>query len=186
MASRPSGMASATRAVRPVPGPGGSSPGTGPDPLVRLLPAWLPLKRRVANDDAPAPEGRTHTARNALIMVALMLGGLLVASQVFRGGWTAGPTEMERYVRSGPRLGAQELERDLRAAHPPGSEIGPLFGRLSRFGFACGAPPVPGAAVECRYRARRDDNRLVSVTLDIAHDGVRVQAIAARMAITNP
>ncbi|MBX9592838.1 MAG: hypothetical protein K2X46_00635 [Roseomonas sp.] len=169
-----------------MPGPGASSPGTGPDPLARFLPAWLPLKRRVANDDTPAPEGKQHTGRNALIMVALMLGGLLVASQVFRGGWTAGPTEMERYVRSGARIGAQELERDLRAAHPPGSEIGPLFGRLSRFGFTCGAPPVAGAAVECRYRARRDDNRLISVTLDVAHDGVRVQAIAARMAVTNP
>ncbi|WP_203073512.1 hypothetical protein [Falsiroseomonas ponticola] len=119
-------------------------------------------------------------------MVALMLGALLVASQVFRGGWTAGPTEMERYVRSGPRIGAQELERDLRAAHPAGSEIGPLFARLSRFGFTCGAPAAPGAPVECRYRARRDDNRLVSVMLDVAHDGVRVQSIGARMALTNP
>ncbi|NGM19221.1 hypothetical protein G3576_04285 [Roseomonas stagni] len=142
------------------------------------------MKRRVANDDAPP--AKTHTARNALIMVALMLGALLVASQVFRGGWTAGPTEMERYVRNGPRLGAEALERDLKGAHPPGSDVGSLFNRLSRFGFTCGAPPAPGAPVECRYRARREDNRLVSVTLDIAHDGVRVQGIAARMAVTNP
>jgi hypothetical protein len=141
------------------------------------------VKRRAANDDAPA--GRTHTARNALIMVALLLAGLLLTTQVFRGGWTAAPTEMERYLRAGPRLGPQELERDLLAAHPPGSEVGSLFARLSRYGFACGAPPVAGATVECRYRARWDDRRLVAVTLDVAHDGVRVQALSARMDVTS-
>lgn len=131
-------------------------------------------------------EGRTHTGRNALIAASLVLGAIVVGSQAFRGGWTASPAEMERYVLSGPRIGAAALERDLRAAHPPGSEVGPLFARLSRFGFMCGGPIVSDSPVECRYRAWRDDRRLVSVTLELVHDGVWVQSIDARMAVTNP
>ncbi len=115
-------------------------------------------------------------------MVAMLLGGLLVAAQVFRAGWRAGPTELERHVRAGPRVGAADLERDLRARHPAGSDVAPVVTRLSQMGFTCN-PASPGAT-DCRYRAWRDDNRLVSVAVDLRHDGLHVQSIAVQMGLT--
>jgi hypothetical protein len=115
-----------------------------------------------------------------MIAGLLLVAAFVFGAQMFSPRWTT-TIEMDRYVRAGPRLGTGELERDLLAAHPPGSDVGPLFARLSRLGFSCGGTVDPARGAECRFRARRDDNRVVDAAVEVRHDGLRVQAITVRM-----
>ena len=125
---------------------------------------------------ASAPEASQRTARNAIIAGGLILAGLLVGAQFFSPRWTA-PFEMDRYVRAGARQGAALLEKDLQKSFPAGSDIGPLFTQLSRMGFACGAAPDAGRGGECRFRARREDNRVMTLVVVPRHDGVKLQSV---------
>lgn len=129
----------------------------------------------------PGPQPRT--ARNALIVAALMLGALALGAQMFSGGFTARPG-MEPYVKAGPRTGAERLERDLLAAHPPGSNLGPLAEQLRQYGFQCEAVRQDSVAESCRFRARRSDDQVLTATAELRHDGLVVQAIAIRMALS--
>ncbi|MBU8539945.1 hypothetical protein [Falsiroseomonas tokyonensis] len=112
-----------------------------------------------------------------LLLVALFLG-----AQLFSGGWTARP-EMEPYVKAGTRAGAERLQRDLLAAHPPGANLGPLMARLQRYGFTCHPVRKDGVAETCRFRLRRSDDQVLTAEVDLGHDGLVVQAIAVRMAL---
>ncbi|NKE45941.1 hypothetical protein HB662_14210 [Roseomonas frigidaquae] len=112
-----------------------------------------------------------------------MLGALVVGAQFFAGGWTA-PFEMTPYIKAGPRVGAQQLERDLLAAHAPGSSLGPLYAQLQRMGFTCGGQTEAGAVETCRFRARRGDDQVLTATAELRHDGLEVQGIAIGMALS--
>lgn len=155
-----------------------------PDPAPVRPRAWYQPAPTPANDSAPPVFGRAEpaprTARNALIAAALLLGVLVVGARIFAGGWTA-PFEMAPYIKAGPRIGAQHLERDLLAAHGPGNSLGPLLAQMQRMGFACGGQPAPGAAETCRFRARRGDDQVLTATAELRHDGLVVQAITIRM-----
>lgn len=117
-----------------------------------------------------------------MIAGLLLLGALILGAQMFSGGWVA-PFEMARYIKAGPRAGAQQLERDLLAAHGAGSSVGPLYARLQRMGFACRGVAVPGAMETCRFRARRSDNQVLTALVELGHDGLVVRAIAVRMGL---
>jgi hypothetical protein len=125
----------------------------------------------------------TRTGRNAMIAGLLLLGALVVAAQFFSGGWVA-PFEMARYIKAGPRAGAQQLERDLLEAHGPGSSVGPLYAQLQRMGFECRGVAEAGQVETCRFRARRTDNQVLTALVELGHDGVVVRAIAVRMALS--
>lgn len=131
---------------------------------------------------ANAPDPKPRTGRNALIMAALLLVGLFLGAQIFSGGWTARP-EMEPYVKAGPRVGAERLQRDLLAAHPPGANLGPLMVQLQRYGFECRPVRQEGVAESCRFRLRRSDDQVLTALIDLGHDGPVVQSIAVRMAL---
>ncbi len=127
-----------------------------------------------------------HTLRDALLACLLLALALAAAALLRRDGWTV-PSRMEPYLRAGPRHGALALERDLLALHPRGGEVGSLFAALARLGFACAAPePAPDRGSACRFRARRGDDRLEEVVVELRHDGVRLHDIAVRMAVTSP
>jgi hypothetical protein len=136
-----------------------------------MAPPW----RRGA--PTPPAEPSQRTARNAIIAGGLILLGLLVGTQFFSPRWTA-PFEMERYVRAGARQGAALLEKDLRTSFPAGSDIGLLFTQLSRMGFSCGAVLDAGRGGDCRFRARREDNRVLTLVVVPRHDGVKLQSVA--------
>lgn len=126
-----------------------------------------------------------RTARNALIAALLLVAVLTVASQGCSGSWTT-THAMERYVKLGPRLGPADLERELLAAYPAGSSIAPLFAYFDRQGFDCRAALEAGRNGECRYRARRDDGRVATMHVAVAHDGLVLAALSARMSIGAP
>ncbi|OYW08411.1 MAG: hypothetical protein B7Z53_04780 [Rhodospirillales bacterium 12-71-4] len=121
-----------------------------------------------------------RTARNAMIGALLLLAALVGGAQLFSGSWTA-PFEMTRYIKAGPRQGARTLERDLLAAHPPGSSMGPVYAVLQRMGFACGGLAAPGLPETCRFRARRSEREVLSAQVELRHDGLVLQSIAVRM-----
>lgn len=142
--------------------------------MARFLPRWrLP------------PDGPQRTAFNAIIAGGLLVSFVIIGSHACSSQWAVKPA-MERYVKLGPRAGSVELERELLAAHPPGSDVGPLFARLSRLGFDCGASVEPGRGGECRFRTGRLDRRIVTTTVEVEHDGARVGGIAARMVLSAP
>jgi hypothetical protein len=118
-----------------------------------------------------------------MIAGLLLLGLLVVGAQMFSGGWVA-PFEMARYIKAGPRAGAQQLERDLLEAHGPGSSIGPLHAQLQRMGFECRGVAASAQVETCRFRARRSDNQVLTALVELGHDGVLVRAIAVRMALS--
>jgi hypothetical protein len=118
-----------------------------------------------------------------MIAGLLLLGALVLGAQFFSGGWVA-PFEMARYVKAGPRAGAQQLERDLMQAHGPGTSVGPLYAQLQRMGFECRGVAAPGEVETCRFRARRGDNQVLTALVELGHDGVVVRAIAVRMALS--
>ncbi len=91
---------------------------------------------------------------------------------------------MEPYVKAGPRAGAERLQRDLLAAHPPGANLGPLRAQLQRYGFECRPSVQQGVAETCRFRLRRSDDQVLTAEVDLGHDGLVVQAIAVRMALS--
>ena len=145
----------------------------------------LPWRRRDAAATEPAREPSQQTARNAIIAGALLLTAIVVGAQAFSPRWTT-PFEMERYVRSGANQAATALERDLRKSFLPGSDVGPLFTQLARMGFSCGAAVDPGRGGECRFRARRDDNRVMTLIVVPRHDGVKVGSIEVRALLAMP
>jgi hypothetical protein len=91
------------------------------------------------------------------------------------------PFRVERYVQLGERVGPQTLRRELLEAHPPGSPLGGVLSQVTRMGFLC--PGIdPGAALECRFRARRPlDGQIATLTVLVAHDGARVEGVEAAM-----
>lgn len=91
------------------------------------------------------------------------------------------PFQVERYVRLGERVGPQTLRRELLEAHPPGSPLGGVLSQITRMGFMC--PGIdPGAALECRFRARRPlDGQIATISVLVTHDGARVAAVEASM-----
>lgn len=134
----------------------------------------------------PTPPGRDptpRTARNALIVAMLLMAGLALGAQFFSSGFTARPG-MEPYVKAGPRSGAEQLERDLLSAHPPGSNLGPLAERLRGYGFDCQPVRQPGLAETCRFRVRRGENQVLTANVDLGHDGLVVQTIGVHMTIS--
>ena len=146
-------------------------------PSVR--PGWsrLPLDQR--------------TALRAVAAAGLLVAVVALLSRACSPQWST-RTEMERYARMGPRGGAAELELrapgegapvTLSATFPSGSDVGQLLARLERMGFDCG-PAVDPAGGACRYRAGREDGRVVTVAVEVAHDGLRVGGIAARMELS--
>lgn len=116
-------------------------------------------------------------------MAALLLGALALGAQMFSGGFTARPG-MEPYVKAGPRTGADRLEKDLLAAHPPGSNLGPLVELLRQYGFQCEAVRQVTIAESCRFRSRRSDDQVLTATVELGHDGLVVQSIGVRMALS--
>ncbi|MGG5807788.1 hypothetical protein [Falsiroseomonas sp. CW058] len=149
-------------------------------PLARLA-GRLPWRARAALPQ----DGRQRTALKAVVAAALLLGGLTLLAHACSGGWATRP-EMERFTRLGPRQGPATLERELLAAFPPGSDVGPVFARLERLGFDCGAALDPTRGGACRFRARREDGRVASMVLEVSHDGLRLRGLAARMSIEAP
>jgi hypothetical protein len=137
--------------------------------------AW-PLRRAGRQPDR---EPSQHTARNALVAAALLLGALVLLAQGWGDRWAVKPP-MDRYIRLGPREGPAMLERDLTAAYPAGSGIGPLFDHLARHGFAC---DTAARGAECRFRATWEDRQLATMLVTVTHDGVLLAGIAARMTI---
>ena len=132
---------------------------------------------------AAGPDPRPRTARNALIAALLLLGALALGTQLFSGGFTTRPG-MEAYVKAGPRVGAERLARDLLAAHPPGSNLGPLLVQLQGYGFECRPVRQGGIAESCRYRARWGSSQLLTAVVELGHDDLVVQTITARMALS--
>ncbi|MGX9965778.1 hypothetical protein ACVFYP_20805 [Roseomonas sp. F4] len=108
---------------------------------------------------------------------------MALGTQIFSGGFTTRPG-MEAYVKAGPRVGAERLASDLLAAHPPGSNLGPLLAQLQTYGFECLPVRQDGIAESCRYRARWGDSQLLTATVELGHDGLVVQTIVARMALS--
>jgi hypothetical protein len=130
-------------------------------------------------------EGPQRTALNATLAAsALLLLGVLGAHGCSER-WAI-ETEMQRYLKLGPRGGAAALERDLLRDHPVGEGIGPLFARLSRLGFDCGGAVDPAGRGECRFRAPTPDRRLSTTTVALRHDGQRIEALSVRMAVSTP
>lgn len=131
------------------------------------------------------PDGPQRTAFNAIIAGGLLVSLVVIGAHACSDQWSVKPG-MDRYVKLGPRAGAQELERELLAAHPAGSDVGPLFARLSRLGFDCGASVEPGRGGACRFRTSRTDRRVVTAFVEVAHDGAQVRGIAVRMTLSAP
>jgi hypothetical protein len=130
-------------------------------------------------------EPSQRTALNAILAAGLVIAAVTIGAHACSGGWTVQP-RMERYIKLGPRAGPAELERDLLRAYPPGSSIGPLFSHLSRQGFDCGAALEAGRGGDCRFRARREDGRVAVLHVTVAHDGLHLRGIGARMSIGSP
>jgi hypothetical protein len=125
-----------------------------------------------------------RTALRAVVAAGLLVALVALTARSCAPQWSS-RTGMERYIRMGPRGGAAELERALSAAFPPGSDVGQLFARLERMGFDCGPAVDPNRRGACRYRAGREDGRIVTAQVEVAHDGIRVGAIAVRMALSS-
>jgi hypothetical protein len=130
-------------------------------------------------------EGPQRTALNAILAASALLLLVFVTAQSCSERYAI-ETEMQRYMKLGPRGGATALERDLLRDHPVGESIGPLFGRLARLGFDCGTAVDPTEGGECRFRAPAPDRRLSTTTVELTHDGVRLEALSVRMAVSTP
>ncbi len=87
-------------------------------------------------------------------------------------------------MKAGPRVGAERLARDLLAAHPPGSNLGPLVVQLQSYGFECLPVRQDGIAESCRYRARWGTTQVLTAVVELGHDDLVVQTIAARMTLS--
>lgn len=140
---------------------------------------------RLSLGGAARREESQRTGVNALLGGLAMVAVIALFAYAVSGNWSA-RSEMETYLKLGPRHGAAELARDLLQAHPRGSDIGPLFAQLSRLGFDCGVAMEPGRGGECRYRTRWQERRLATTTVTIAHDGLRVEGITAQMTLEGP
>jgi hypothetical protein len=135
--------------------------------------------------DARGPDGGSQrTARNAIIAAGLLVVVFTLGAYSCSGHFVA-TSAMERYIKLGPRQGPSELERDLLRSYPPGSGIGPLFEHLGRQGFDCAAALQPGRGGDCRFRTKWGDGRVATMLVTVAHDGVQIRGIAARMSIGN-
>ncbi len=132
---------------------------------------------------AGAPSQRT--ALNAVLAGGLLVLLVALLAHACSGRWTT-EAAMERYVKLGPRAGAAELERDLLRDHPPGSDLGALFARLSRLGFDCRIAVDPEAAGECRFRSPHGERRLATISVAVRQEEMRVGTVAVRMAVSAP
>lgn len=131
----------------------------------------------------PPGEARQRTAFKAALAASVLVLALGVLAQTCSPCFTR-PPAMEAYLRLGPREGAAALQRDLARDHPAGTALGPLLSQLSTLGFACAGGVEAGST--CRFRARVQERRISTVTVEVAHDGVLVRGIAAAMTIEGP
>jgi hypothetical protein len=144
---------------------------------------WQRLRDRLR----PAPPRAEADKPPRTLLRAAIAGGillLLIAVVAQTCSAPVAPFQMERYVKLGPRQGPQTLERELLATHAPGSSLANLLNQLSLMGFTC--PGVAGdTPVECRFRARRSDGMIATITVTIRNDGRSVAALAAAMELGN-
>ena len=119
-----------------------------------------------------------QTARFALMAGTLVFGS--VASMAWIGGATGtsnGPSQFERYISLGPRLGTEALNRDLNMQHPAGTSMVSLLGRLEKAGFSCLPDPTRYTGYDCTWRRAVSDRRVAQIRTHVEANGVQVVSI---------
>ncbi len=119
-----------------------------------------------------------QTARFAVMAGALVVGA--VASMAWASGASGtsnGPSQFERYVSLGPRLGTEALTRDLNMQHPAGTSLVSLLARLERAGFGCLPDPVRHTGYDCTWRRAVSDRRVAQIRTHVEAHGVQVVSI---------
>ncbi len=125
-----------------------------------------------------------HTARFALLAGSLVVGA--VASMAWVGGASGtsnGPSQFERYVSLGSRLGTEALSRDLNLQHPAGTSLVSLLARLERAGFGCLPDPGHFTGYDCTWQRAVSDRRVAQIRAHVEANGVQVVSIAPQVGV---
>jgi hypothetical protein len=126
----------------------------------------------------PFSKNSLQTARLAVLAGSLVVGA--VASMAWAGGASGtsnGPSQLERYVRLGSRLGTEALSRDLNLEHPAGTSLVSLMARLERAGFICLPDPAQYTGYDCAWRHAVSERRVALIKAHIEAKGVQVVSI---------
>ncbi len=119
-----------------------------------------------------------RSARMALTAGTLVVGtvaGMAWASSA--SGTSTGPSQFERYISLGPRLGTEALSRDLNMQHPAGTSLVSLLARLEKAGFGCLPDPQRYTGYDCTWRRAVSDRRVAQIRTHVEANGVQVVSI---------
>ncbi len=124
------------------------------------------------------------TAQFALMAGTLVVG--VVASMAWAtgaSGTSNGPSQFERYVNLGSRLGTEALARDLNMQHPAGTSLVSLLARLERAGFGCLPNPERYTGYDCTWRRAVSDRRVAQIQAHVEANGVQVVSIEPQVGV---
>lgn len=111
-----------------------------------------------------------HTVKMALATLGILFLGVSVFAYAW-GNTSPWPTQapFDRYIENGTGAGTRQLERDLVAAHPAGSDAAALLSRLRSAGMNCEVNPESPERYSCTYRQPRHD-RFAQVAVAVQTD----------------
>ena len=125
-----------------------------------------------------------QTAKFAMLAGTLVFGA--VASMAWIGGaygTSNGPSQFERYVSLGSRLGTEALARDLNTQHPPGTSLVTLLARLERAGFGCLPDAQRHTGYDCTWRRAVSERRVAHIQAHVEARGVQVVSIEPQVGV---
>ncbi|WP_424812206.1 hypothetical protein [Roseococcus sp. YIM B11640] len=119
--------------------------------------------------DAPTSDRMQPGTKRRALIVFLILAALVGAVAVF---WPdhRPRTQIELYLRQGPRRGAELMKRDIDALSPVGRDPGPAVQRLNSLGLNCSAPPALTGEWVCLMRRPGEGRMMVSIEATIRVD----------------
>ena len=125
-----------------------------------------------------------RTARMALLAGGLVFGMVATFSWVSGAyGTSMGPSQFDRYIALGGRLGSEGLNSDLNAQHPAGTSLVSLLARLERAGFSCVPDTQSFQGYDCHWRRAVSERRIAVIDTHVRSSGVRVVSVASNLGV---
>lgn len=119
------------------------------------------------------------TIKRALLLGSVILA--VVAVVAFMWPDYRPVTQLETYLRQGPRLAGETLKRDVDQLSPRGSDPGPAIQRLNTLGFSCAAPAGATGEWNCTMRRPLENRQMLSMEVILRVDRGNVTETSARI-----
>jgi len=119
------------------------------------------------------------TKRRALFVFLVIALGVGAVAAVWPDGRAR--TQIELYLRKGPRQGAALLKRDIDQLSPRGQDPGPAVQHLGALGLSCAAPAGNAGEWSCVMRRQGDRRQVITIEATIHVERGLVTDTSARI-----